>query len=56
LKKKIPIFQKVAQTVSKPKEVNFENIYHVAQFELKAQKHPHQTTFVTLKYLQQTML
>jgi len=37
---KSPIFQKVAQTVSKPR---------------KAQKHLHQTTFENLKYLQQAM-
>jgi hypothetical protein len=44
-----PIFQKVAQTVQKD-----QNIYNKVQFE--SPKHVHQTTFETLKYLQQTML
>jgi hypothetical protein len=48
---KSPIFQKVAQTVSKPRKG--QNIYNKAQFE--SPKHLHETTFENLKYLQQTM-
>jgi hypothetical protein len=47
-KKISPIFQKAAQTVSKPKKAKLR-----AQFE--SPKHLHQSTFETLKYLQQTM-
>ncbi len=41
---KSPIFQKVAQKVSKPNKAQFES-----------PKHVHQTTFESLKYLEQTM-
>jgi hypothetical protein len=45
VRKKIhPIFQKVAQKVSKSKKAQFES-----------PKHLHQTIIETLKYLQQTM-
>jgi hypothetical protein len=46
LKKNCPIFQKVAQTVSKPKKA--KNTQYKAQLEKP--KHLHQTTFETLKY------
>jgi hypothetical protein len=48
--KKLTIFKKVAQTVSKAKRG--QNIYNKAQFE--SPEHLHQTTFGTLKCLQQT--
>jgi hypothetical protein len=51
LEKNRPIFQKEAQNVSKSKRG--QNGYNKAQFE--SPKHLHQTTFETLKYLQQTM-
>jgi hypothetical protein len=50
-KKICPIFQNVTQKVSKAKKA--KNIYNKAQFENP--KHLLQTTFETLKYLQQTM-
>ncbi len=52
MRKKIrQIFQRIAQKVAKSKKG--KNIYKKAQFENP--KHLHQTTFKTLKYLQQTM-
>ncbi len=47
--KEMPIFSKNSQKVAKSKKG--QNI----KFNLKAQKHLQQTTFETLKYLQQTM-
>jgi hypothetical protein len=51
LEKNSPNFSKIAQQVAKYKKG--QNIYNEAQFE--SPKHLHQTTFETLKYLQQTM-
>jgi hypothetical protein len=51
LEKNRQIFQRIAQKVAKSK--NGKNIYNKAKFE--SPKHLHQTTFETLKYLQQTM-
>jgi hypothetical protein len=51
LEKNCQIFQRIAQKVTKSKKG--QNIYNKAQFENP--KHLHQTTFETLKYLQQTM-
>jgi hypothetical protein len=51
LEKSYQIFQRIAQKVAKSKKGH--NIYNKAQFENP--KHLHQTTFKTLKYLQQTM-
>jgi hypothetical protein len=45
------IFQRIAHKVAKSRKG--QNIYNKAQFG--SPKHPHQTTFETLKYLQQTM-
>jgi hypothetical protein len=52
IRKKIAKFFKKAQKVAKSKKG--QNIYNKAQFERP--KHLHQTTFETLKYLQQTIL
>ena len=49
--KNCPIFQKVAQTISKPKKVKISK----NKAQLESQKYLHQTTFETLKYLQKTM-
>jgi hypothetical protein len=46
------IFQKITQKVAKSKKN--QNMYNKAQFE--SPKHVRQTTFETLKYLQQTIL
>ncbi len=52
IRKKIcQIFKRIAQKVAKSKKA--KNIYNRAHFE--NQKHLHQTTFKTLKYLQQIM-
>jgi hypothetical protein len=51
LEKKLPNFSKNSPKVTKSKKA--QNIYNKAQFENP--KHLHQTTFKTLKYLQQTM-
>ena len=52
IRKKIcQIFKRIAQKVAKSKKG--QNIYNKAQFE--SPKHLHQTTFKTLKYLQQTV-
>jgi len=45
------MFKKIAQKVAKSKKD--QNIYNKAQFENP--KHLHQTTFKSLKYLQQTI-
>ncbi len=50
-RKNLPNFSKIAQKVAKSKKG--QNIYNNAQFE--SQKHLRQTTFETVKYLQQTM-
>jgi hypothetical protein len=51
LEKNCQIFQRIAQKSCQVKKG--QNIYNKAQFE--SPKHLHQTTFETLKYLQQTM-
>jgi hypothetical protein len=50
VRKNCPIFRKVAQKSPSQKR---QNIYNKAQFE--SPKHLHQTTFETLKFLQQSM-
>jgi hypothetical protein len=50
-KKICQIFQRIAQKATNSKKGQI--IYNKAQFE--SPKHLHQTTFETLKYLQQTM-
>jgi hypothetical protein len=50
-KKIHPIFQKVAQKVTKPKKCL--NIYNKRQFGSPKHMHQNQTIFETLKYLQQ---
>jgi hypothetical protein len=52
LEKKLPNFSKNSPKSHQVKKG--QNIYNKAQFE--SQKHLHQTTFETLKYLQQTMI
>jgi hypothetical protein len=52
VKKNCQIFLKIAQKVTKSEKG--QNIYNKAEFENP--KHLQQTTFETLKYLQQTML
>jgi hypothetical protein len=52
LEKNRQIFPKIAPKVAK--STKGQNIYNKAQFE--SPKHLQQTTFETLKYIQQTML
>jgi hypothetical protein len=43
--KKCPIFQKIAQTVAKPKKAKISS----SKLSLKVKKYQHHTTFETLK-------